>query len=128
MNIAGITRKLGVCATVLAVTAVGIQAPAMADIVDTPMLALQADMQMQRDDVRVLLARDDVRASLLGYGVSPADMDARINSLTQSELLQIQNQLDSLPAGSSAVGLVLGVILIFVLLDVLGATDVFPRI
>jgi len=128
MNISRITRKLGVCATLLAVTTVGIQAPAMADIVDTPMLALQADMQMQRDDVRVLMARDDVRAALLGYGVSPADMDSRINSLTQSELLQIQNQLDALPAGSSAVGLVLGVILIFVLLDVLGATDVFPRI
>ncbi len=128
MNISRITRKLAVCATVLAFTTVGIQAPVMADIVDTPMLALQADLQMQREDVRVLMARDDVRASLLGYGVSPADLDARINSLTQSELLQTQNQLDNLPAGSGAAGVVLTVILIFILLELLGATDVFPNI
>ncbi len=36
--------------------------------------------------------------------------------------------MDALPAGSGAVSLVLSVILIFVLLDLLGATDVFPRI
>jgi hypothetical protein len=36
--------------------------------------------------------------------------------------------MDMLPAGSGALGLVLGIILIFVLLDVLGATDIFPRI
>jgi len=128
MNISRISKKLGVYATILAVTSVGMHAPVMADMVDTPMLALQADLQMQRDDVRVLMARDDVRATLLGYGVSPADLDARINSLTQGELLQIQNQLDSLPAGSGVLGVVVGIILIFILLDLLGATDVFPRI
>jgi len=128
MNIAKISKKLSVYATILAITTVGVHAPVMADMVDTSMLVLQADLQMQRDDVRVLMARDDVRATLLGYGVSPADLDARINSLTQSELLQIQNQLDSLPAGSGVVGVVLGIILVFILLDLLGATDVFPRI
>lgn len=123
-----LSRTLGVCATLLAVTTASVSLPAMAGIVDTQTLAAQADLQMQRDDLRVLIARDDVRSALAGYGVSPVDLDARVNNLSQSELLQIQQQLDSLPAGSGAVGLVLGVILIFVLLDVLGATDVFPRI
>jgi hypothetical protein len=123
-----LSRTLGVCATLFAVTTATVSLPAMAGIVDTQTLATQADLQTQRNDVRALMARDDVRSALAGYGVSPADLDARVNNLTQGELLQIQQQLDSLPAGGSAVGLVLSVILIFVLLDVLGATDVFPRI
>lgn len=122
-------RTPAILSLVLAFTTVGMQAPAMADMVGTPALALQADLQMQRDDVRSFMARDDVRQAMLGYGVSAADVDARISSMTDSELLQIQNQMDSLPAGANgAVGLVLGVILIFVLLDLLGATDVFPGV
>lgn len=106
----------------------GIQTPAMADIVDTQELTMQVELQMQRDDVRDLLARDDVRTALLGYGVSPADVDTRIDNLTATELQQIQSQLGELPAAGSAVGVVLGIILIFVFLDLLGATDVFPAI
>ena len=123
-----LSRTLGVCATLFAVTTATISMPAMAGIVDTQTLAAHADLQMQRDDLRVLMARDDVRDALAAYGVSAADLDSRVNNLTQRELLQIQQQIDNLPAGGDAVGLVLGVILIFVLLDVLGATDVFPRI
>lgn len=107
---------------------VSVQAPALADVVSTKELATQAQLQVQRDDVRQLIAREDVRAGLIGYGVSPADIEARIDNLTASELLQIQNQLDVLPAGSGVLSVVLTIILIFVLLDVLGATDVFPRI
>lgn len=106
----------------------GIQTPAMADIVGTQELAMQVELQLQRDDVREMLARDDVRTALLGYGVSQADVDTRIDNLTASELQQIQSQLGDLPAGGSAIGVVLGIILIFVLLDLLGATDVFPAI
>lgn len=113
---------------VAAITAVGIQAPAMADMVGTQALAMQAELQTQRDDVRSFMARSDVRQAMLGYGVNAVDIDARINNMTESELLQLQSQMDMLPAGSSAVGLVLGVILIFVLLDLLGATDIFPGI
>lgn len=106
----------------------GVQTPAMADIVGTQELTMQVELQLQRDDVRDFIARDDVRASLLGYGVNPADVDSRIDNMTASELLQMQNQLAAMPAGGSVAGAVLGIILIFVLLDLLGATDVFPRI
>ena len=123
-----LSSTFGVCATLFAVTTVSVAMPAMADIVDTQTLATQSDLQMQCSDVRALMAREDVRSALTAYGVSAVDLDTRVNNLTQGELLQIQSQLDTLPAGGSAVGLVLGVILIFVLLDILGATDVFPSI
>lgn len=128
MKITKLLRTPGILSVALALTTVGIQAPVMADMVGTPALAMQAELQMQRNDVRTFMARDDVRQAMLGYGVNAADIDARINNLTESELLQIQNQMDMLPAGGNAVGLILGVILIFVLLDLLGATNIFPSI
>jgi len=105
-----------------------IHGPASADVVDNQQLAMQHDLQMQRDDVRNLMARDDVRAALLGYGVSLGDVDDRINNLTAGELMQIQNQLDKLPAGQSALGVVLTLLLIFLILDIAGVTNIFPGI
>ena len=128
MKISKFFKKLGIYSIAVALTTVSIHAPVMADTIDTQALAMQVELQMQRDDVRSLMARDDVRESLLAYGVSAADLDNRIDNLTESELVQIQNQLELLPAGGSAVGIVVGIILIFVLLDLLGATNVFPAI
>jgi hypothetical protein len=128
MKIIKMLRKPGIYSMILALLFASIQAPVMADMVGTSDIAVQADLQMQRDDVRSFIARDDVRAALLDYGVNPADVDSRIDNLTTNELMQIQNQLADLPAGNGALGVVLALILIFVLLDILGATDVFPRI
>jgi hypothetical protein len=110
--------------------AAGAQTPAMAGVVDNQQLALEAELQVQRDEVRNLIARDDVRAALLDYGVNPADVDARVDNLSEAELLRIQHQLDAMPAGGDGgvLGAILVVILIFVLLDILGATDVFPNV
>ena len=129
MKISKFLRTPATLAMITSMLFVSIQAPAMADVVGTKELTMQAELQIQRNDVRDLIAREDVRAGLLGYGVSVADIDKRIDNLTASELLQIQNQLDVLPAGADGVlGIVLTLIVIFILLDLLGATDVFPRI
>jgi hypothetical protein len=108
----------------------GVQAPATAGVINNQQLAMEAELQLQRDEVRSFVARDDVRATLQDYGVDGADLDKRIDNMTESELLQIQNQLDQIPAGGDGgvLGVILVVILLFVLLDVLGATDVFPNV
>jgi hypothetical protein len=105
-----------------------IHAPVMADIIDNKQLAIQTELQMQRDQVRDLMAQDDVRNALLAYGVTVGDVNDRINNLTETELLQIQNQLDVLPAGEGALGVILTVLLIFILLDLAGVTNLFPGI
>ena len=130
MTIFTTLRKPLVLALMTATLTAGMQAPAVAGLIDNEQLAMQAELQMKRDEVRSFMARKDVRAALLDYGVNPADVDTRIDSLTEAELLRIQHQLDQLPAGGDGgvLGAILIVILIFVLLDVLGATDVFPRV
>lgn len=102
---------------------------ANAALVDNQQLAHQVQVEQQRDSVRTLLAREDVRAALMDYGVSEEAVDMRVNQLTAAELQQMHAKLAELPAGAdSGVGLILGIIFIFIILDLLGATDIFPRI
>lgn len=106
----------------------GITSPASADMVDNKQLSMQSELQMQRGSVMNLMARDDVQSTMMAYGISAGDIENRINNLTEAELLQIQGQLDQLPAGEGALGAILTILLIFILLDLAGVTDIFPGI
>jgi len=61
--------------------------------------------------------------------VSSDNIQARIASLTDEEIAQINEKIDSMPAGGNAGGAILGVIVfIFIVLlvtDILGFTKVF---
>jgi hypothetical protein len=61
-------------------------------------------------------------------GVTPGDVEKRLGRLSDRELNQLAQKAEQMPAGGSVVGVILAVILILVLLDLLGATDVFPVI
>lgn len=121
-------RKGVVFSILIAFITVSVQMPVMAGIVDNSQLSAQSELQMQRDELRSILSRDDVRNTLLNYGVSNADIDQRINNMTPGELSQIQGQLASLPAGGDAGSAIITILLILILLEVIGAIDIFPRL
>lgn len=122
-------RKTFIYSLIAVFLSTGLQAQVLAGMVGTQQLAVQSEVEQQRDEVRTLLARDEVRAALLAYGVDSDAADARVDNLNSAELQQIHQQLAQLPAGAdSGLGIVLGIIFIFIVLDLLGATDVFPRI
>ena len=77
--------------------------------------------------VRTSLAREDVRQAMLKLGADPAQVDGRIASLSDAELVQVQGELDRLPAGGvlAVVGLVFVVLLI---LELTGAIDIFKKV
>ena len=106
----------------------GFQAPGQAAMVTSEALLAGATIKADRAALREQLLRDDVRKDLLTMGVNPADVEARINSLTVSEISRIQGQLDSLPAGGDGLGTVALVLVILILLEVAGVIDIFPRI
>ncbi len=105
-----------------------VQAPAMADIVSTEQIATEQRTDMQREAVRSFLDRDDVKAQLEARGVDADSASQRVDSLTATELSELSMQIDTLPAGEGAIGFVIGLIVIFMLLDIAGVTDVFPAI
>lgn len=103
------------------------QVPAYAAMVSTEQLASATALDVQKQQLSERLLRADVRDELLALGVDPQSVEERIAGLSQSELNQIQGQLDSLPAGGDGLGTVALVLLILILLEVAGVIDIFPR-
>jgi len=59
--------------------------------------------------------------------VKPADVQARVDALSDQEVTQLAGQLETLPAGGD--GLVGALVFIFIVLlitDLLGLTRIFP--
>ncbi|MGJ8686543.1 MAG: PA2779 family protein [Spongiibacteraceae bacterium] len=72
------------------------------------------------------LARVEVQERLQALGVSAADVASRIDALTIAELNTLAAEMDQMPAGAGAVGLLALLVLVFFITDVLGITDIFP--
>ncbi len=105
-----------------------IQAPAYAAMLSTQDLAMQQQLQGERSDLQQRLLRDDVKAQLQSLGVSQNMVEARINSMTSAEIAQVNGQLDALPAGGGALGTVVLVLVLLILLEIVGAIDIFNKI
>jgi hypothetical protein len=103
---------------------------AQAALVTSEDLATQRSVTADRARLNDLLAREDVQRELKSYGISPDEAQARVNSLTDEEVAQVSGRLDQLPAGQSALGVIIGAaLLIFIVLlitDIAGLTKVFP--
>ena len=108
--------------------AVSFQTAAVADIVSTDQILVESKVDAQKAELGALLQRSDVREQLVGLGVDIAAAEQRIDNMTDSELAAFYENMDILPAGEGALGFVLGVLLIFILLDLAGVTDIFPGI
>jgi hypothetical protein len=88
-------------------------------------VASEAQAQQQRAHVLSYLDRPDVVAGLQERGVSADQARERVAALTDDEVGQLAQSLDSAPAG----GIVGAIVFVFVLLlvtDLLGLTKVFP--
>jgi hypothetical protein len=85
---------------------------------------------IERGQIVTLLDRADVREQLNALGVDPEDAKQRVAAMTDQQVQELNQQLESLPAGSSTFGTILIVLLIvfivFVITDATGATDIFP--
>ncbi|RKX26684.1 MAG: hypothetical protein DRP47_07805 [Candidatus Zixiibacteriota bacterium] len=101
---------------------------AQAAIIDNNQVIYQIE---QANDKAVLLQtinRIDVQKQLLSMGINGVDLENRINQMTQGEIAQLNQQIDGLPAGGGVLGIVVLIFIVFVITDVVGATDIFPFI
>lgn len=101
---------------------------AYADLVSTEQLVAQATVDSKKIEIMSLLEREEIRTQLVGLGVDINDAQSRINSMTEVELNQMYAGLDTLPAGGDGLGIVLTLLLIFLILDLAGVTDIFPGV
>jgi hypothetical protein len=103
---------------------------AQAALVSIEQLLAGSDAAAERARVMAFLERADVREQIVALGVDPNEAAARVQALSDAQVREIAGQLDQLPAGQSAIGIIVGAILlvflILLLTDLLGLTNVFP--
>jgi hypothetical protein len=85
--------------------------------------------EQARNDLNRILARQDVHDVLVSHGIDPVEAKARVDSLSDEEVMRLYDRIGNLPAGGSDFGIIIGamvVIFIVVLItDILGYTNVF---
>jgi hypothetical protein len=103
----------------------------------TPLMTAQAAMvgtdtllesAQTRDSLQQLLSREAAQQQLLALGVDPEWVASRTDSLSDSELARINQGIEHLNAGGDVLGILLVIFIVFVITDVIGATDIFPFI
>ncbi len=101
-----------------------------AGLVSTSQAFESISMDQKRARVSGFLERSDVEEQFVKLGVSASEARARMQYLTDADVLRINDRLDQLPAGQDGIGAVLGFVLIlFIILlitDILHLTKVFP--
>lgn len=102
--------------------------PAYAGVVTTEQLMQQQLDSMDRDELVSLLDRSEVRQQLIDRGVDPEHAKQRIAALSDTQIEQIKSEIDQLPAGSGAVGILIAVLLVLIILDIIGVTNIFTFI
>lgn len=114
---------------VLALAFLGLSTmPLQAAMVSTDEVISAQQAEMDRESLAVVLDRADVQQKLAAMGVSIGDVEQRIALMTDAEVAQLNQQIADLPAGADVVGILVLLFVIFVVTDVIGATDIFPFI
>ena len=90
------------------------------------MVATEHDATLAR--VTATLSRDDVREQLTALGVDPQQALERVSALTPGELLQLDKQMENLPAGGSLLAALGFILVVLIVLDLVGVTNVFSKI
>lgn len=99
--------------------------PLQAAILSTPDMIATEQAQYDREELKSLLSRDDVQSQLEAYGVTAAEAEQRVASMTDSEVAKLNAEIQDAPAGG-IVGAIVLIFVVFIITDVIGATDIFP--
>jgi len=124
MNARKQMKRLGVA--VVATGLLGAQiTPAYATMVSTPTVVQQTQHRIDRDQLMQMLERDSVQAKLRQLGVDPAAAKERVAAMTDEEVRLLNARIADMPAGGDVLGVALVVFIVFIVTDMLGATDIF---
>ena len=98
--------------------------PVQAAMVTTPDVLQSQQSEYDRQQLVELLDREDVQKQLLDYGVAPEQVKDRVSKMTDTEVAQLNEQIADMPAGG-ILGAILLIFVVFIITDVIGATDIF---
>jgi hypothetical protein len=79
--------------------------------------------------LRAVLARKDVQKLFTDQGIDPEEAKARVDALSDGEVVRLAERIEQLPSGGDALGIIIGAAIVFgilVITDIMGLTDIFP--
>ena len=103
--------------------------PVQAAMIGTDQIINQTNSNQTQEKLQQFLDREATQKHLHAWGVSPDWVKERVNNLTDMELARINQEIDNLNAGGESIlGILLLIFIVFVITDVIGATNIFPFI
>jgi hypothetical protein len=102
--------------------------PVQAALVGNDQLIAASPANVDRQMLRETLQRDAVKQQLAAFGITQEQALQRVDRMTEQEVAQLNRQLADLPAGGDVWGVIILFLVIFIITDVIGATDIFPFI
>jgi hypothetical protein len=118
-----------IIAGILSISVLGTSLPSAsyAGIIGTQTLIETGRTADPRAQVEGFIARDSVQAQLIELGVDPANVRERVATLTDEELRELNQNIDTLPAGGilEVIGIVF---VILIILELTGAINIFNKV
>ncbi|WP_150911621.1 PA2779 family protein [Marinobacter halotolerans] len=103
-------------------------ATATAGVVGTGDVLTEQRAEVDRQSLMTMLERQEVQEALGTMGVDKSEVESRIQSLTPAELADFNEQLAEAPVGQDVVGIIVLFLLVFIVTDMLCATNIFSFI
>ena len=95
--------------------------PALAAMIGTETMIDITRGQEAREYVNSMMARKDVQAKLIANGIDPMEAKARIDSLSNAEVVRLADRIEQLPVGGD-IGILSALIIILLLVLILRLT------
>lgn len=106
----------------------GLAQPAAAGIITTETARALQERNARLARVDAALSRASVERQLVTLGVDPENARERVRQLGDRELWLLEQRIDSMPAGAGALELLGAVLLVLLVLELVGVTDVFTSL
>ena len=95
--------------------------PALAAMIGTETMIDITRGQESREYIKTMLVRKDVQAALIAHGIDPMEAKARVDSLSNAEVVRLADKIEQLPAGGD-IGILSALIIILLLVLILRLT------
>lgn len=110
----------------LAVSLLALQsAPLQAAMVGNRILLTPGGALTDEQEVVRSVGREELAQQLSQLGVDPDQASARVARMSDAEVATLQGRLNELPAGAGVLELAVLIFIVFIITDLLGATDIF---
>ena len=113
---------------VISVLFVSVLPTVNAAIVDTSDLVADQQSQIDRESLLNSLDREEVQVALVSQGVDLDMAKQRVAAMTDAEVKVLNAKMDELPAASGVLDTIVFVLVVLLVTDLVGLTDVYPFI